>query len=91
MRKITKLLLGVIILIASTIVISYLYFDELEPRIKYPQCYDGGGKWRTFPNTCGDSCSFLEEEQVLCGQAFWPNCDCGDDKCWDGKRCMPNP
>ena len=59
-------------------IISIILFRLFEtPKvIKHPDRYKGGGKWRIFPNTCGDIC-----EAQVCGQAFWGGCDCGFSKC----------
>ncbi|GEM_PF-1474340 len=54
-------------------------------------CEKASGVWKSFPNTCVDSCEKARaKERVFCGQAFTDGCDCGPDKCWNGKSCEDN-
>jgi hypothetical protein len=51
-------------------------------------CISVGRSWHYFPNTCVDSCTKARsKEPVVCGQAFTWGCDCGPNKCWNGKTC----
>tara|TARA_Y100000310_G_C20373872_1_gene664812 strand:- start:186 stop:449 length:264 start_codon:yes stop_codon:yes gene_type:complete len=54
-------------------------------------CDLSGGEWVEFSNTCGDSCSLLESDDIECGDAITDACDCGDDMCWNGQACQTNP
>ncbi|MBU4284423.1 MAG: hypothetical protein KJ968_04910, partial [Nanoarchaeota archaeon] len=61
--------------------------EEARKIAEESECRQGGGVWRTFPNTCGDSCAYRRNERVMCGMAFTDGCDCGENKCWNGKTC----
>ena len=55
------------------------------------ECARVDGRWITFGNTCVDSCSKARSpEPVMCGQAFTDGCDCGPERCWNGKTCENN-
>ena len=54
----------------------------LLPQILHPKCIIGGGKWKTLPDTCVDKCN-----ADGCGEAITPGCDCGSNKCWNGRSC----
>lgn len=53
-------------------------------------CQEAGGTWREFPNACVDSCgSARNSEAIACAQVLTDGCDCGEDKCWNGRGCEP--
>ncbi len=49
-------------------------------------CKKAGGNWVLFNAGCGDSCSVQKD----CTMALEYNCECGANKCWDGKVCKQN-
>jgi hypothetical protein len=51
-------------------------------------CENSGGTWRFFSNNCVDSCDV--RGHTTCGAAISYSCDCGIDKCWNGKFCIFN-
>ncbi len=56
-------------------------------------CVKKGGTWTTFNNGCADSCAYERqdpEDPLMCTQAITDSCDCGQDKCWNGKFCENN-
>jgi len=56
------------------------------------ECKLEGGEIKRFGNTCVDSCSSQESENVIvCGDAITWGCDCGEDKCWNGETCETLP
>src|SRR3989344_2754559 len=54
------------------------------------KCESFGGTWQTFSNGCADTCAFAKNPNLLCTQVFTESCNCGPDKCWDGKKCRVN-
>ncbi|MFW6173563.1 MAG: hypothetical protein ACOC5T_07455 [Elusimicrobiota bacterium] len=52
------------------------------------ECARVGGEWKTFPNTCVDSCEYRRGEVQFCGQALTEGCECGTNKCWNGETCV---
>lgn len=53
-------------------------------------CKDSGGKWVGFSNNCVDSCDYIRGNVQTCGQILTQGCDCGPNKCWNGKSCEAN-
>jgi hypothetical protein len=53
-------------------------------------CEVNGGNWKTFSNTCVDSCELIRDEGIVCGEAMTDGCDCGPTMCWDDMRCVQN-
>lgn len=90
MRKILVLLLLLILLMnGCSRNLNIPLTEKLPPQIE--SCEKTGGFWKSFPNTCVDSCSYVRsKERIMCGQAFTDGCDCGPDKCWNGKSCEIN-
>lgn len=74
--------------IIGIVVLSVLLFLSiiLYPVLFHFDCYSGGGKWRGLPTTGVDYCW----TKGAGGEAITAGCDCGNDKCWDGNRCVPN-
>ena len=66
-------------------------FEEEKEEIKQLSqelCEKGGGVWKGFPNSgkfCNDECN--KPEKYACRKFMSMGCDCGDDKCWNGKSC----
>jgi hypothetical protein len=52
-------------------------------------CVQEGGEWKTFPNTCVDSCEYRRNDDIMCGMALTDGCDCGEGMCWNGNTCEP--
>ena len=50
-------------------------------------CTESGGKWRMFSDTCADNC----DQTISCEKERVYSCDCGNQACWDGSVCMPDP
>lgn len=55
---------------------------------KRPACEAELGSWRRFGNGCADSCRAKFDKFSMCTQALVYACDCGDEKCWNGKYCV---
>ena len=55
---------------------------------KRPACEEEKGSWRQFGNGCADSCRAKFDKFSMCTQALIYACDCGDNKCWNGKYCV---
>jgi hypothetical protein len=55
------------------------------------ECERVEGEWRTFSNGCADSCALARTpETILCAAVLTDGCDCGVNKCWNGKTCEDN-
>ena len=97
MQKITLILVVILIVIALVIIcggiFAYKYFVTQQSEVE-KNCLSSGGRIITelccnsvddFPNTCFmggcGGCSLLNSHLVK-------NCDCGADKCFDGKACV---
>ena len=63
--------------------------DSAISRLQFA-CKSSGGIWTTFPNGCADTCASQTGENMMCTQVLTPGCDCGANKCWDGKSCVGN-
>ena len=84
MNKILKYsIIGIVVLVALSFFLIVLY-----PVVFHSDCYLGGGRWTTCSNTCQDFCGYGKGS--VCGAALTPCCDCGTDKCWNGKKCVPD-
>ena len=82
MDKIFKyLLIGIVIFIILIFISIILY-----PIIFHFDCYSGGGKWKGLSTTGVDYCW----TKGAGGETITAGCDCGPDKCWDGKKCVFN-
>ena len=46
--------------------------------------------WRFFENGCGDYCFAGDKAERTCTELAIMSCDCGEDACWDGERCVDN-
>jgi hypothetical protein len=49
------------------------------------ECNRVEGEWREFPNACADKCDAGD----ICAQVLTMSCDCGPDRCWNGRTCVP--
>lgn len=55
------------------------------------ECVRASGEWKIFPDGCADSCfKARSAEPVFCTAALIDGCDCGADRCWNGKTCEAN-
>lgn len=72
-------------IISVFIILIILVF--IHPVIFHFDCYAGEGRWITCSSGCGDFC---DSQNMECPAMIMPCCDCGPDKCWDGKKCVPN-
>ena len=55
------------------------------------ECARSGGEWKTLPDGCVDSCfKARSKEPVFCTTVLTDGCDCGADRCWNGKTCEAN-
>lgn len=55
---------------------------------KRPACEKSGGVWRQFGNACGDGCLVKFDKFSMCAQALTYACDCLENKCFDGDKCV---
>jgi len=53
-------------------------------------CIDTGFTWKSFPDSCVDSCDLLASNRPSCLQEFTYGCDCLANRCWNGSRCVLN-
>lgn len=53
-------------------------------------CTSSGFTWKSFPNSCVDSCSLLGPNPANCSQVLTNGCDCGANRCWNGSFCALN-
>ena len=78
------------------LVIIFAYFMlkfSKEEILEAPEqeCLKVDGRWLNFNNGCADSCSYRRNPQeIICTQAFTYGCECGEDRCWNGKTCEDN-
>lgn len=55
------------------------------------ECANVNGMWKMFSDGCVDSCfKARSKEPVFCTLAITDGCDCGADRCWNGKTCEAN-
>ncbi|MBI2129114.1 hypothetical protein HYU07_02650 [Candidatus Woesearchaeota archaeon] len=55
------------------------------------ECARAGGEWKALPDGCVDSCfKARSKEPVFCTAVLTDGCDCGADRCWNGKTCEVN-
>jgi len=52
-------------------------------------CAKTMGNWRLFNNDCSDSCESTFSLPV-CTSILLYNCDCGENRCFDGDKCIAN-
>src|SRR3989344_4334089 len=81
---------GMVILIIFFMVMSVFL---LVPQLTHPKYIFNNGIWRTFPDSCVDSCPTqeqLKDNGRSCYPAFTEGWDCGKDKCWNGEKCVEN-
>lgn len=50
-------------------------------------CERTKGNWRLFNNSCADTCE-SKFETTLCTYHPSFTCDCGENRCWDGGKCI---
>ncbi len=63
--------------------------DEIDRKNETQLCESNGGSWTQFPNDgkyCHDECD--KPTNVKCLKALSMGCDCGTEKCWNGKKCI---
>jgi len=85
------LLLGIALASCATPEKKEASAPEPVPKTASAACQQAGGKWRSFGNSCVDSCSYARAKgTMMCAQALTDGCDCGSSKCWDGKNCVAN-
>lgn len=54
------------------------------------ECERVNGTMREFPNGCVDLCQDPGEPLMQCTEAYTTGCDCGIDRCWNGRTCQNN-
>ena len=55
------------------------------------ECLRVDGQWIIFYDGCVDSCfKARSNKTVYCTLALQEGCDCGEDRCWNGKSCEEN-
>jgi len=82
-----KQIISGFVVLALLILITALTFFSREIT-----CMIGGGMWSYLPSGCVDSCTYGETgtgERVCTAVMTW-GCDCGPEKCWNGKSCESN-
>jgi hypothetical protein len=52
-------------------------------------CEESNGNWRLYNNICGDSCE-SKFALTVCALTLVYNCDCGNNGCFDGNKCVSN-
>ena len=52
-------------------------------------CEQTKGNWRLFNNDCGDGCA-NQFSLKICSFFSTYSCDFGENKCWDGDKCLSN-
>ncbi len=50
-------------------------------------CEKTKGNWRAFNSSCTDSCE-SKFDSLFCTSFPFYACDCGDNRCWDGNKCI---
>ena len=92
-KSTTKQIL-IYLFITATILISIGVYPsikkELPLALQHPDCYLGGGKWEMLGSSCLDECPNDWPLMHTCALTFTYGCDCGPEKCWNGKKCIPN-
>jgi hypothetical protein len=53
-----------------------------------PVCEESKGVWRQFGNGCANYCNPQFDQFSICSQSLVYGCDCGKNRCWDGKTCV---
>ncbi len=51
--------------------------------IEEQTCLAEGGTWRSFGDSCGDSCRLVSDPDTPCMAVPIMSCDCGASQCWD--------
>ncbi len=51
-------------------------------------CEESKGTWREFGNECADKCRAQFDEYLICSEDSVYSCDCGKNRCWNGKTCV---
>ncbi|MBL6665184.1 MAG: hypothetical protein ISQ34_05000 [Rickettsiales bacterium] len=79
--------------IISAFILFFVMLDIVEAKRitsfeKRPACEKSGGVWRQFGDACGDGCLVKFDKFVMCAQALTYSCDCLENRCFDGKRCV---
>lgn len=55
------------------------------------ECSRVNGEWKIFSDGCVDSCfKARSKEPVFCTLALKEGCNCGPERCWNGKTCEAN-
>ena len=92
-----KIIIVYVLIIAILLFSGALYYyrtqndEDIISSNEELECMGVGGEWKTFTNGCVDSClKERSEEPVFCTQALTDGCDCGSDRCWNGKSCEGN-
>ena len=88
-----KLIFLIIILMAGILVIYFLFKSGIKNPLENPkvECLRVSGEWIEFNNGCVDSCDYRRNpEEISCIQVLTSGCECGKDKCWNGKTCEDN-
>lgn len=90
------LLLILVILIALTLYIKG-NSDDNSSRLTTAEmikaCEESGGTWGELPNPCDHTCDYqrkiLKGKKLFCAEVIVPGCQCGNNKCWNGRNCEP--
>ena len=53
-------------------------------------CEKNGAAYRSFTDSCMDSCRKQRNPELACAAVLTTGCDCGQGKCWNGFECEPN-
>lgn len=94
LRNLKKILIGSIGFIIFVFVVLKILGLDLPfvlTQSKFLTCLRGGASISTFPNGCQDSCDIRTNPLTMCTQAISYGCNCGNSKCWNGKKCINNP
>lgn len=85
MINIHKLL---IMFLLSLVICANVFAKRVTSFEKRPLCEESGGVWRQFGNACGDGCRVKFDNFMMCAQALTYSCDCLEDGCFDGEKCV---
>ena len=77
------LLIAILIFYSSASFARMAWVDNKE------MCEKTRGVWRMFANDCADICD-SKFDHTICTSNPAYNCECGENRCWDGNKCTSN-
>ena len=82
-----RLLLAITLLLGSQIIFYSGSFARTAWVDNKMLCEKTNGNWQFFNNNCGDICD-SKFDALSCTSTSMFNCNCGEKRCWDGKKCV---